>query len=105
MKSYASASIEYNEATREISDYDMFSAKLEKLFEECNLTPSKCNVHLSLPTIWFGYKDNIPLTSDDENIKNIVFSELDQTYIFKRYSKSRFFNLNEKERYALIKLI
>ena len=84
LKSYASASIEYNEATREISDYDMFSAKLEKLFEECNLTPSKCNVHLSLPTIWFGYKDNIPLTSDDENIKNIVFSELDQTYIFKR---------------------
>jgi len=84
MKTYANASIEYNESIREISDYDIFSAKIEKLFEECNLTPSKCNVHLSLPTIWFGYKDNIPITSDDENIKNIVFSELDQTYIFKR---------------------
>ncbi len=84
MTSYAYASIEYNESIREIADYDIFSAKIEKLFEECNLTPSKCNVHLSLPTIWFGYKDNIPLTSDDENIKNIVFSELDQTYIFKR---------------------
>ena len=84
MKTYAYASIEYNESIREISDYDIFSAKIEKLFEECNLTPSKCNVHLSLPTIWFGYKDNIPITSDDENIKNIVFSELDQTYIFKR---------------------
>ncbi len=84
MTTYANASIEYNESIREISDYDIFSAKIEKLFEECNLTPSKCNVHLSLPTIWFGYKDNIPITSDDENIKNIVFSELDQTYIFKR---------------------
>lgn len=84
MTKYASASIEYNEAIREISDYDIFSAKVEKLFEECGLQPSKCNVHLSLPTIWFGYKDNIPLTSDDESIKNIVYSELDQTYIFKR---------------------
>lgn len=84
MKNYASASIEYNEAIREIADYDIFSAKIEKLFEECNLTPSKCNVHISLPTIWFAYKDNIPLTSDEESIKNIVFSELDQTYIFKR---------------------
>lgn len=84
MTNYASASIEYNEAIREIADYDIFSAKIEKLFEECNLTPSKCNVHISLPTIWFAYKDNIPLTSDEESIKNIVFSELDQTYIFKR---------------------
>lgn len=84
MTNYALASIEYNEAIREISDYDIFSAKIEKLFEECHLTPSKCNVHISLPTVWFGYKDNIPLTSDEENIKNIVFSELDQTYIFKR---------------------
>ena len=84
MTKYVSASIEYNEAIREISDYDIFGAKIDKLFEECGLNPSKCNVHLSLPTIWFGYKDNIPLTSDDENIKNIVFSELDQTYIFKR---------------------
>ena len=84
MTIYASASIEYNEAIREIADYDIFSAKIEKLFEECNLNPAKCNVHISLPTIWFAYKDNIPLTSDEESIKNIVFSELDQTYIFKR---------------------
>lgn len=84
MKSYAVASIEYNEAAREITDYDIFRAKIEKMFEECNLQPSKCNVHISLPLVWFGYKDNIPITSNDENIKNIVFSELDQTYIFKR---------------------
>ena len=84
IKAYTSASIEYNEATREISDYDIFRAKIEKMFEECDLNPSKCNIHISVPTVWFGYKDNIPITSDDENIKNIVFSELDQTYIFKR---------------------
>ena len=58
MTTYAYASIEYNESIREIADYDIFSAKIEKLF--------------------------IPLTSDEEAIKNIVFSELDQTYIFKR---------------------
>ena len=84
MTKYAEASIEYNESIREISDYDIFGAKIGKLFEECGLQPSKCNVHLSLPTIWFGYKDNIPLTADDDSIKNIVYSELDQTYIFKR---------------------
>ena len=84
MTNYANASIEYNESLREIADYDIFSAKIEKLFEECNLVPSKCNVHISLPTIWFAFKDNIPLTSDDESIKNIVLSELDQTYIFKK---------------------
>ena len=75
MTNYARASIEYNEATREIADYDIFSAKIEKLFEKCNLIPSKCNVHLSLPTIWFAYKDNIPLTSDDESIKHIYLKE------------------------------
>lgn len=84
IKTYSSASIEYNEATREISDYDIFRAKVEKMFEEADLQPSKCNVHISIPTVWFGFKDNIPITSDNENIKNIVFSELDQTYIFKR---------------------
>jgi len=84
MSNYAYASIEYNEAIREVADYDILNAKIEKLFEECNLLPSKCNVHISLPTIWFAHKDNIPFASDDESIKNIVFSELDQTYIFKR---------------------
>lgn len=84
IKTYLSASIEYNEATREISDYDFFRAKIEKMFEESDLQPSKCNIHISIPTVWFGFKDNIPITSDNENIKNIVFNELDQTYIFKR---------------------
>lgn len=84
IKSYALASIEYNESIREIADYEILKVKIQKLFEECNLQPSKCNIHISLPTIWFSYKDNIPLTSDEESIKNIVLSELDQTYIFKR---------------------
>ena len=84
IKTYAETSLEYNEATREIADYDIFRAKLEKLFEENDLLSAKCNIHISLPTVWFGYKDNIPISSSDENIKNIVFSELDQTYIFKR---------------------
>ncbi len=84
IKHYVLASIEYNESLREVADYEILKVKIQKLFEECGLQPAKCNVHLSVPTIWFSFKDNIPLTTDEESMKNIVLSELDQTYIFKR---------------------
>ncbi len=84
IKTYARASVEYNEAVREIADEGALKVKLQKLFEECNLVPSKCNVHFSLPTIWFGFKDNLPLMIEDEAMKNIVLGELEQTFIFKR---------------------
>lgn len=84
VKSYAQVPLDYNEAQREIANYDDFKAGLEQLFQMRNINPKKANVHLSLPTVWFGLKEGLPLLLDDNAITNIVIGELEQTYVFKR---------------------
>ena len=84
VKSYAQTPIEYNEAQREISNYDEFKSGLETLFQMRNINPTKANVYLSVPTVWFGTKEGLPLLLDDNAITNIVIGELEQTYVFKR---------------------
>lgn len=84
VKSYAQTPIEYNEAQREISNYDDFKAGLETLFQMRNVNPAKANIYLSVPTVWFGTKEGLPLLLDDNAITNIVIGELEQTYVFKR---------------------
>ena len=85
IKNYSREPLEYDEAKREIVNYEDFKNKLHKLFQACGVVASKANVYFSIPTVWFGYKDNLPLMVDDEALKNIVISELDQTFIFKRH--------------------
>lgn len=84
VKSYAQTQLDYNEAQREIASYDDFKTGLETLFQMRNINPAKANVHLSLPTVWFGSKEGLPLLLDDSAITNIVIGELEQSYIFKR---------------------
>lgn len=84
VKSYAQTELDYNEAQREIANYDNFKAGLESLFQMRNINPAKANVHLSIPTVWFGLKEGLPLLLDDAAITNIVLGELEQTYVFKR---------------------
>lgn len=84
IKSYAHVPLEYNEAQREIANYDEFKSAIETLFQMRNVNPKKANVHLSLPTVWFGLKEGIPLLLDDTAITNMVIGELEQTYVFKR---------------------
>ncbi len=84
VKSYAQTPLEYNEAQREISNYDEFKAGLETLFQMRNINPAKANIYLSVPTVWFGTKEGLPLLLDDNAITNIVIGELEQTYVFKR---------------------
>lgn len=84
VKSYAQTPIDYNEAQREVASYDDFKTNLETLFQMRNINPAKANVHLSLPTVWFGTKEGLPLLLDDNAITNIVIGELEQTFIFKR---------------------
>lgn len=84
VKSYAQVPLEYNEAQREIANYDEFKSGLEALFQMRNINPKKANVHLSVPTVWFGLKEGLPLLLDDNAITNIVIGELEQTYVFKR---------------------
>lgn len=84
IKNYAREQLEYDEAKRKIADYEEFKNKLHKLFQACGVVAQKSNVFFSLPTIWFGFKDNLPLIVDDEALKNIVIGELEQTFIFKK---------------------
>jgi len=84
VKSYAQAQLSYNAAQREIASYDDFKTELENLFQARNINPEKANIHLSVPTVWFGCKEGLPLLLDDDAIKNVVIGELEQTFIFKR---------------------
>jgi hypothetical protein len=84
IKSYAQAPLNYNEAQREIADYEEFRATLEEVFAKRNVNPAQTNIHLSLPTVWFGAKDGIPLLLDDNGIGTIVLGELEQSFLFKR---------------------
>lgn len=84
VKSYAQTALDYNEAQREVASYEDFKNALESLFQMRNINPAKAIVHLSLPTVWFGLKEGLPLLLDDSAITNIVIGELEQTYIFKR---------------------
>lgn len=84
IRTYAQAPLEYNDAQREIASYDAFKNTLLELLQSRNIDPAKINVHLNLPTVWFGLKEGIQLLLDDNAITNIVIGELEQSYIFKR---------------------
>ncbi len=84
IKSYAQTPLDYNEAQREIANYNDLKDGLETLFQMRNINPAKANVHLSVPTVWFGTKEGLPLLLDDSAITNIVIGDLEQSYVFKR---------------------
>lgn len=84
IKSYAQAPLTYNEGQREIADYEEFRAALEEVFSKRNVSPAQANIHLSIPTVWFGAKEGIPLLLDDNGIGTIVLGELEQSFLFKR---------------------
>lgn len=84
IKSYAQSPLDYNEAQREIANYDDFKKAVEEVFTARNINPAQANVHLSIPTVWFAGKEGLPLLLDENAIGNIVLGELEQTYIFKR---------------------
>ncbi len=80
---YVSGNIKYNNAIREIMDYDEFAEVLEGLFDEAGLSPSECAVTLNIPNVHFGITS---LDSESETgfiIENLQ-SEIEDLYIFKR---------------------
>lgn len=82
---YAQADLDYNDAQREVTSYQDFKDKLVNLLSSCNINPQKASIHLSLPTVYFGYKEGIPLMLDDPAVTGVVEGELGQnSYIFKR---------------------
>ena len=83
VKNYAYRPLEYNEALRELSNLDAFKNAVKELFEELKL-PFKTSVVLNLPMVFFGSKE-LPLLLADDAVTEALTSEVEQSYIFKRY--------------------
>lgn len=83
VKNYAYRPLEYNESLREIADYEAFKNAVVELFEELKLS-TKCNVVLNVPMVLFGSKE-LPLLLGDDAVTEALTSEVEQSYIFKRY--------------------
>ncbi len=80
---YASGNIKYNNAIREIIDYDEFIEVLEGLFDEAGLNPAECAVTLNLPNVHFGITA-METEAETTYIIDNLQSEIEDLYIFKR---------------------
>ncbi len=80
---YASGNIKYNNAIREIIDYDEFTEVVEGLFEEAGLNPEECSVTINLPNVHFGMT-SLENTSETPFIIENLQGEIEDLYIFKR---------------------
>lgn len=83
VKNYAYRSISYNDSLREISNMDAFKDAVVELFEELHIN-IKSNVVLNLPMVLMGMK-SLPVLLADEAVTEALTSEVEQSYIFKRY--------------------
>lgn len=83
VKNYAYRPLEYNEALRELSDIEGFKNAVTELFNELKV-PLKSSVVLNLPMVLFGSKE-FPLLLADDAVTEALTSEVEQSYIFKRY--------------------
>lgn len=80
---YASGNIKYNNAIREIMDYDEFTEVVEGLFDEAGLEPSECAVTVNLPNVHFGITA-LENNSETPFIIDNLQSEIEDLYVFKR---------------------
>ena len=80
---YASGNIKYNNAIREIIDYDEFTEVLEGLFSDAGLNPEECAVTINLPNVHFGITELESDSAEDFVIENIQ-AEVEDLYVFKR---------------------
>jgi hypothetical protein len=83
VKNYSYKPLEYNESLREISSMEMFKSAVSELFEELNIN-TKSNVVLNIPLVLLGAKE-LPLLLADDAVTEALTSEVEQSYIFKRY--------------------
>ena len=83
VEKYVSRNIKYNNAIKEIIDFDEFMEVLTALFDEAGLEPSSCAVTLSVPNVHF---DLTPLeeNTDDAYVRENLQSDIEDLYIFKR---------------------
>ena len=80
---YSYRPLEYNESLREIAGIEEFKFAVTDLFSELKINP-KSNVVLNLPMVLFGSKE-LPILLADDAVEEALISEVEQSYIFKRY--------------------
>ena len=83
VKNYAYRPLEYNESLRELVDIEAFKNAVTELFAELKININS-NVVLNLPMVLFGGKE-LPLLLADDAVTEALTSEVEQSYIFKRY--------------------
>lgn len=80
---YSSGNIKYNNAIREIIDFEEFTEVIEGLFEDAGLNPKNCSITLNLPNVHFGIT-TLDNASETPFIVENLQSEIEDLYIFKR---------------------
>lgn len=80
---YASGNIKYNNAIREIIDYDEFTEVLEGLFSDVGLNPEDCAVTINLPNVHFGITE-MENDYEESAVLDNVQADVEELYVFKR---------------------
>ena len=96
---YASGNVKYNNAIREIIDYEEFAEVVETLFNDAGLLPSDCSVCLSIPNVQFGIT-SIESAAEKTFIIDNIQSEIEDLYVFKRSGNEPFISFTELNNHA-----
>ena len=80
---YSSGNIKYNNAIREIIDYEELAEVVENLFNDAGLLPSDCSITLALPNVHFGVT-TIESSAEKNFIIDNIQGEIEDLYVFKR---------------------
>lgn len=84
VRNYAYRPLEYNDSLREIASMDAFKNAVTELFDELKINIKSSNIIINLPMVLLGRKE-LPLLLADEAVTEALTSEVEQSYIFKRY--------------------
>ena len=102
---YASGNIKYNNAIREIIDYDEFTEVLEGLFSDVGLNPEECAVTINLPNVHFGITE-MENDYEEASVLDNVQADVEELYVFKRnepiISHAKFDSKSGKGRKTLV---
>lgn len=81
---YAAGNVKYNNAVKEVIDYEEFKDAVGTLFDEAGLDPAQCSVTVSFPNVHFAIMPN------DENgdVMENLQEEVEDLYIFKKNEPS-----------------
>lgn len=83
---YAVRDLTYDEATRDIADYEEFKTAVQDMMQELGVAP-KCEAIVNMPVVSFGLMQ-FPLLLPDTSITGGIQSEVEQLYVFRRAEPS-----------------